>query len=271
MKLKQCLVVLTLLIIATSSIRLNAQPEGVYVSISESGLTEVVHIITVKDIVTQVKLLAKPADGLIIVADESGIPVNYTLNDTLIVAETYGVELLNITYLTYGIVEMVEGLWYVRFSCDSQCEIILPRDSNIVYMNIIPSELGAVDGRVRMSMPPGSYEIQYVILPKASTPPPITQPPPTTLQHLQLLLFAAIILAASILYYRVKAKGSVKLSGVESLILDYLRSRGGAYQDDIGRDLKLPKSTLSRALSSLVKKGLIEVRRVARRNYVKLR
>lgn len=277
MKCKQYLIILAFLIIVISSFKfLNAQSEGVYVNISESGLAEVTHIVTVKDVVTQVRLLAKPADELIIVTDEIGIPVNYTLNDTLVVAETYGVEVLNITYLTYGIVEMVEGLWYVRFSCSNQCEIILPRDSNIVYMNIIPDEVEAVDGRVRMLMPPGSYEVQYIILPKVSAPPPITQSPPplAVLQqsNLQFLLLVAIALVVVfVVYSRVKAKSSVKLSGVDSLILDYLKSRGGAYQDDIAKDLKLPKSTLSRALSNLVKNGLVEVRRVARRNYVKLK
>ena len=268
----------------SSSVFLNTQYENVYVDISESGLTEVTHIVTVENITTQIRLLAKPIDELMIVTDEDGIPVSYTLNDTLMVAETYGVEKLNITYLTYGIVGMVEGLWYVKFSSTSSCEIILPKGSNIVYMNIIPEELEVVDGRIRVLMPPGFYEVHYVILPRASASPPKTQPyptsypstPKTTLQHfldLQLFLLSIITILAFIflLYFVMKTKSRVKLSGVEQLILDYLRSRGGAYQDDIAKDLKLPKSTVSRALNNLVKNGLIEVRKVARRNYVKLK
>ena len=201
------------------------------------------------------------------------------------IAETYGIERINVTYLTYGVVEMVEGLWYVSFSSSSQCEIILPRNSNIVYMNIIPEELEAVNGRIRILMPPGSYEIQYVILPKPTSPPSITQiyptpstqstppqAPPQLLGLLPLLIIIVIILTVAFLaYLMVKTKSRVKFSGVELLILDYLKSRGGAYQDDIVKDLKLPKSTASRALNNLVKKGLIEIRRVARRNYVKLK
>lgn len=261
---------------------LNAQLESIHVDISESGLAEVTHIVTVENITTQIKLLAKPIDWLIIVTDEDGIPVNYTLNDTLMIAETYGVERLNITYLTYGIVEMVEGLWYAKLSSTSRCEIILPRGSNIVYMSIIPEELEAVNGRIKLLMPPGSYEVQYVILPRVTTPPISTQPystpysptPQITLQHLslQLLLLIVIILVFTfLLYFMMKAKSRAKLSGVELLILDYLKPRGGAYQDDIVKDLKLPKSTVSRALNNLIKNGLIEVRRVARRNYVKLK
>jgi uncharacterized membrane protein len=212
------------------------------------------------------------------------------------IAETYGVERINITYLTYGVVEMVEGLWRVRFSSSSRCEIILPRSSNIVYMNIIPEEVEAVNGRIRVLMPPGSYEIQYVILPKPTstiqtytTPQSIppqskTIPPPSTIQTyptppqapqisglLPLLIVVVILAVALLAYLMVKTKGRVRFSGVELLILDYLKSRGGAYQDDIVKDLKLPKSTASRALSNLVKKGIIEIRRVARRNYVKLK
>jgi uncharacterized membrane protein len=283
MRFRLCL--LLLLITTASGFEfLNAQFIGLHVDISESGLTEVTHIVAVDNITTQVRLLAKPIDELIIVTDEDGVPVSYTLNDTLMIAETYGVERINVTYLTYGVVEMVEGLWYVRFSSSSRCEIMLPRNSNIVYMNIIPEELGAVNGRIRILMPPGSYEIQYVILPKPTSPPSITQiystPPPQStppqappqLSGLLPLLIVIVILTVTFLaYLMAKTKSRVKFSGVELLILDYLRSRGGAYQDDIVKDLKLPKSTASRALNSLVKKGLIEVRRVAKRNYVKLK
>jgi len=294
MKFRLCL--LLLLITISRFEFLNAQPIGLRVDIGESGLTEVTHIVSVDNVTTQVRLLAKPIDDLIIVTDEYGIPVSYTLNDTLMIAETYGVERINITYLTYGVVEMVEGLWRVRFSSSSRCEIILPRSSNIVYMNIIPEEVEAVNGRIRMLMPPGSYEIQYVILPKPTstiqtytTPQSIppqskTTPPPSTIQTyptppqapqisglLPLLIIVIILAVAFLAYLMVKTKSRVKFSGVELLILDYLKSRGGAYQDDIVKDLKLPKSTASRALNNLIKKGLIEVRRVARRNYVKLK
>jgi uncharacterized membrane protein len=294
MKFRLCL--LLLLITISRFEFLNAQPIGLRVDIGESGLTEVTHIVSVDNVTTQVRLLAKPIDDLIIVTDEDGIPVSYTLNDTLMIAETYGVERINITYLTYGVVEMVEGLWRVRFSSSSRCEIILPRSSNIVYMNIIPEEVEAVNGRIRVLMPPGSYEIQYVILPKPTstiqtytTPQSIppqskTIPPPSTIQTyptppqapqisglLPLLIVVVILAVALLAYLMVKTKGRVRFSGVELLILDYLKSRGGAYQDDIVKDLKLPKSTASRALSSLVKKGIIEIRRVARRNYVKLK
>jgi len=294
MKFRLCL--LLLLITISRFEFLNAQSIGLRVDIGESGLTEVTHIVSVDNVTTQVRLLAKPIDDLIIVTDEDGIPVSYTLNDTLMIAETYGVERINITYLTYGVVEMVEGLWRVRFSSSSRCEIILPRSSNIVYMNIIPEEVEAVNGRIRVLMPPGSYEIQYVILPKPTstiqtytTPQSIppqskTTPPPSTIQTyptppqapqisglLPLLIVVVILAVALLAYLMVKTKGRVRFSGVELLILDYLKSRGGAYQDDIVKDLKLPKSTASRALSNLVKKGIIEIRRVARRNYVKLK
>jgi uncharacterized membrane protein len=282
MRFRLCLLLLLITTISGFEF-LNAQFIGLHVDISESGLTEVTHIVTVDNITTQVRLLAKPIDELIIVTDEDGVPVSYTLNDTLMIAETYGVERINVTYLTYGVVEMVEGLWHVRFSSISQCEIILPRSSNIVYMNIIPEEVEAVNGRIRIIMPPGSYEIQYVILPKQTPPSSITQiystpqstppqAPPQPSGLLPLLIIIVIILAVAFLaYLMVKTKSRVKFSGVELLILDYLKSRGGAYQDDIVKDLKLPKSTASRALNNLIKKGLIEVRRVARRNYVKLK
>ena len=57
----------------------------------------------------------------------------------------------------------------------------------------------------------------------------------------------------------------------EVRVLSYLLSKGGdAYQAEIARELKLPKSTVSRIIRRLHDRGLITVRRVGRFSYVQI-
>lgn len=61
------------------------------------------------------------------------------------------------------------------------------------------------------------------------------------------------------------------LPSIDAKIVNYLRERGGsAYQSEIGRDLKLPKSTLHRAVTRLETMGVVRVRKMGRRNLVEL-
>jgi len=61
------------------------------------------------------------------------------------------------------------------------------------------------------------------------------------------------------------------LPSIDAKIINYLRERGGlAYQSEIGRDLRLPKSTLHRAVMRLETMGVVRVRKMGRRNLVEL-
>ena len=267
--------VLLLLLISTS------QGSVTYVAVNEYGLAEVTHIIPVSSVETTVKLIGKPIENIVIVVDEHGLPLSYTLNDTVLIVETYGVDLINVTYLTYDVVKMEGGVWTIKFTSEAKCELTIPQSSSITYINVIPEEIRTVDERICLILAPGTYEVEYIIppqlLPSTSLTSPLATPTPTsappTYNFILLIVIVSTIILITIVAIILKTRGkSARLSDVESLILDYLKSKsGGAYQEDIVKDLKLPQSTASRAINSLIKKGFVETRKIARRNYVKIK
>ena len=319
MKIGRLLLLLIAYILLANPIELASigRVDIVYIDVSEVGLAEITHIVNVTNFITEIKLLGTPEEGMILTSDESGLPVNYTVKESVLIAETFGVKVLNVTYLTYRITRMEGGVWYLNFTTDLPCLLKLPQGAILTYINRVPEEVREQGGRLVLLLASGEIEIQYMIPPeKALTdkeskvekplngggedserePPESEQPQPQKTSPLEseggeqkplegeqlqpwetstLLLvvvvpaLALVISCALLLGRRRRIR---KLSGTQEVILDYLRKKGGgAFQEDVVRDLRLPKSTVSRAVGGLVREGLVEVRKVSRKNYIRIK
>lgn len=223
-----------------------------------------------------VQLIGAPDPDFILVYDSDGTPLSYDLGEEAMTVYPVGSTTVFVEYLTYSLCSMSMGVWTVSLQSPYNFTLILPEDAQVTYVSDAPIEMSVVEERLSMSFEPGSYELDYIL---PTTPPSgeggsgggsgvEEQPllPPSVVVPAAL---AVVVVVAVVVVFASRRRREV--SGVEAAILDYLKSRGGsAFQDDIARDLALPKSTLSRAIASLRGKGLVNVRKVSRRNYVSL-
>ncbi|MHC1628131.1 MAG: helix-turn-helix transcriptional regulator [Candidatus Nezhaarchaeales archaeon] len=231
-------------------------------------------------------LIGTPEPDYILVYDEENIPLPYNLSNSVITIYPVGSSTITVEYVTYSICSMSMGIWSININSSYDFTLILPSEVEVTYINTAPTSISTQDNKLIMTFSKGSIQVDYLIpatLPQQEqqaqtngttqtqtegggeivTPPLI----PWNFLAIGIVIVAVIAVAAVIMTRRRTAS----LSGVESAIINYLKNRGGsAFQDEISRELSIPKSTLSRAINSLKSKGIIEVKKVSRRNYITL-
>ena len=85
-----------------------------------------------------------------------------------------------------------------------------------------------------------------------------------------IIVFMVLLAAGAYVYARESITG-VELLDLEDRILKILKERGGSmYQSDIGKQLGLPKSTVSSALNELHSKNIIQKIKKGRENLIRL-
>lgn len=217
------------------------------------------------------ELIGAPEVDQVIVYDENYIPLPYNISPSTIRIYPLGSQQVNVEYVTYSLCSMAGGIWSISISSPYDFELTLPEEAEVVNLNVAPKTLRVQDGKMTLSFSRGSIQVEYIIPASIpSKPPSIAEIPSWNLWNLVPIGVVVLIVFVSAIAFLKRRKKT--LSGVEAAIVSYLKGRGGtAFQDEIVRELSLPKSTLSRAISSLKSKGIVEVKKVSRRNYVVLK
>ncbi|MDI9619408.1 MAG: hypothetical protein QFX33_01090 [Candidatus Nezhaarchaeota archaeon] len=220
-------------------------------------------------------IIGKPENNTITVSDDEGIPLQFIMGEGVLEVYALGSSMVTVEYATYSLCSMQMGLWTINISSPYAFSVILPRGAEVTYVDRAPSAVTVQDGKIVMSFSKGPTQMRY-IMPALYPGGEGGQEGPAdgggVLTPVLWPLIAVGAVAASAVGVLVVAITKRKpVAGVEEAVVSYLKKRGGsAFQDEISRDLSLPKSTLSRAVTSLKNKGMVRVKRVSRRNYVVL-
>lgn len=243
----------------------------VYIEVYLNGAAHVtMRLSDVKGVEVNLKLIGAPEVDQVLVYDENSIPLPYNMSLDTIRVYPLGSQQVNVEYVTYSISSMAGGIWTVTIHSPYDFELTLPEGAEIVNLNVAPKTLRVQNNKITLSFIAGSIQVEYIIPASIPSRPPSAETPSWNLWYLVPIgVAAAIVFASAVVLLRRRKK---TLSGVEAAIVSYLKGHGGtAFQDEIVKDLSLPKSTLSRAISSLKSKGVVEVKKVSRRNYVVLK
>ncbi len=222
--------------------------------------------------VLNLSLCGKPE--VITVTDENGEPLDYDLESTaeglFLIVYAFEAKQINVTYLTQSLTNKSGRIWTFHANANSTFAIFMPSNTFIFRISEPPLEV-VEDKYLVLIMPPGSHEIEYIVLPQKNEEkeggywflPPI---------YLVLFIGIAIVIMYIVLRkmrYKVVMK---ELSEVDREIINFLKKRGGrAFQHEIGRELEIPKTTLWRHIMRLSEKGLVEVRKEGKYNLIILK
>jgi len=127
----------------------------------------------------------KPEEYSILVFDENGTPLPYDYNGTHITVYPLNSSKVNIVYEAKNLLKYLpeRGIWELRVKPRSQCKIILPHDTVILYYT--PEGRITIErGRLVVFFDkPGEYSIKFTLVAKVETPtitPTATPPKPIT-------------------------------------------------------------------------------------------
>ncbi|MCX8204998.1 MAG: hypothetical protein N3H31_05050 [Candidatus Nezhaarchaeota archaeon] len=209
----------------------------------------------------------------VLAVDEEGEVLDYEVAGLNITIYTLGAARVTLEYDTGALTRKEAGLWTVSFTAPFNLTLLLPEGSTIIYINSVPESIGVADGRIRLVLSKGYWEVSYEV--PVATPPP---PPPPALAPPQppvgYLIGGGVAAAAAILAaLAIKRRGKGFLGEErEREVIALLKKRGGrALEAELREALPhIPKTTMWRLLRRLEKAGRVRIRKVGLQNLVEL-
>ncbi|MCW8802130.1 MAG: hypothetical protein OQK81_02125 [Candidatus Bathyarchaeota archaeon] len=99
----------------------------------------------------------------LLVVDEDGLPLGYSLNGYTLSVHSLGSTEVGITYLTQDITSKEGKYWTVSLDAPIETRIILPDEAAIISMNKVPEMIETNNGKVTLLMSSGLSEVTYVV------------------------------------------------------------------------------------------------------------
>ena len=153
--------------------------DSVELTVYQDGLVQVAQAMTVNETypAITVSLLASAVENVIIV-DENNMIIDYEIRGSQITVYSLGATKVVIEYDTVALTRMEAGVWTLAFSTPYNLTVLLPKNSTIMYINQVPTEISTLENRTVLQLFPGQWEISYVpsIIPP---PPPSPSPSPS--------------------------------------------------------------------------------------------
>ncbi len=282
------LVVLLALVISSLPVMATEMRGTMKLRVFEDGVVEVSIEVELPPLADIVNLTLFEGASSIYVVDENGTMLKYETQGRNITVYVLGARKLLITYYTSSLTSKEGAVWTLKFSTTFNTTVVLPEGAVVVAISTIPRSISSTDNVTLLEFEPNeTVELSYMIPIKIRRPSkPATQPekplkpevrpesPFMTYSLFAILVIVAIAVTLGLLRRRrihamTRAYG---LSEEARRILEALRRRGGAaYQFEIARELKLPKTTLWRHVRRLAELGLIEIEKHGRQNYLRLK
>jgi len=214
----------------------------------------------------------------VLALDEDNEPLYYEASEANITIYTLGTSRLVLEYDTDALTSKAAGIWTVSFTIPHQLDLYLPEGATILYFNALPASIRTEGERLVLTLPPGAWEVSYVLEAPPSPPP---QPPPqpqlpqlpTTYLALAALCVAVVVIASLLSLRRRRSLALESLKKEEVDVLHFLRERGGRALEAELREAfpYIPKTTMWRLVKRLEKRGLVVVEKVGIQNVVKLK
>ncbi|RLI35607.1 hypothetical protein DRO53_00795 [Candidatus Bathyarchaeota archaeon] len=265
------------------SAQLGYQVEEATLTVYRDGVVAVALEVAMEGELASIRLPLLGTPEAILVLDEEGSPIDFTVEDGWLKIYLFGASNLKVYYQTQDLTSKRGTLWTLSFVSPWKTRILLPSDAYVTDVNVLPEGFTASEQNLLVEMPPGEVELSYVLEPTVVMPP--SGGFPKLYLYVGAILSAAITLSA-ILWFRRRRKRTAPpavnleelLRGREHLrpddreLLGFLVESGGqAFEAEIRSHFRLPKTTVWRMIKRLEREGLVEVSKVGGQNLVKIR
>ena len=252
----------------------------------------------------EVNLFGSSVDNFVAVG-ENGFLLSSEIIGDKVTIDTFGSSTITIDYDIHDLISKEGRIWTFSLESPIDYSLLMPSNSIIVGMNILPSNMDLVNDQTKLDLSNGLSEINYIF---GTTNPPITNPPTInpvqpTIDISTLALIgvpiAAIITGAVIMIKRKQTKSSLVIqtkvtsgskTNTDSLdpetifnlrpllreddkeIIKFISENGGqALESELRKKFLQPRTTMWRAVKRLERQGIIEITKKDLQNLVKLK
>jgi len=265
--------------------------------IQSDGSTHVSSNIDVDSSYFELSLFGSSIDNFIAIG-ESGSELSGDIIDDKAIVDTLGSSSITVNYDIHDLISKEGRVWTFSFDSPSNYSLLMPKNSVIVGMSVLPNNMKQIDEQIKLELSSGPAQIEYIfgIIPEPTTQNEYTLDFMTTGLIFGLIITASI--TAAILIKKKQSKSSQvyvaelskKQSEPESLdthtifnlrpemreddkeIVKFISENGGqVFESDLRKKFLQPRTTMWRAVKRLERLGVVEIYKKDLQNKVKLR
>jgi uncharacterized membrane protein len=167
MMLTQRTLLVTLIIAALAFPAVYAQettPTSLSITVYSDGTSKIVY--DLKSDPTEVRVtvvLFGPPYSNLVIRDEDGNPLGYTVDGANATIDSIGALELDIQYISSSLTAKYGSLWELNVSAPAETRIILPSGASIVDFLTFPINIGVVDGKTYLDFEAGDLSLYYLL------------------------------------------------------------------------------------------------------------
>jgi len=266
--------------------------------IQSDGSTHVSSNIDVDSSYFELSLFGSSIDNFIAIGKNDSLLFGDIIDDKAII-DTLGSSSITVDYDIHNLISKEGRVWTFSFDSPSNYSLLMPENSVIVGMSVLPNNMKQIDEQIKLELFSGPAQIDYIF---GNIPEPTTNQREYTLDFMTMgLIFGLIITAgitAAILIKKKQSKSSQvyaapsskKQSEQESFdtytifnlrpemreddkeIVKFISESGGqVFESDLRKKFLQPRTTMWRAVKRLERLGVVEIYKKDLLNMVKLR
>jgi uncharacterized membrane protein len=266
--------------------------------IQSDGSTHISSHIDVDSSNFELSLFGSSIDNFIAIGENDSLLFGDIIDDKVII-DTLGSSSITVDYDIHNLISKEGRVWTFSFDSPSNYSLLMPENSVIVGMSVLPNNMKQIDEQIKLELFSGPAQIEYIF---GIIPEPTTNQNEYTLDFMTTgLIFGLIVTAsitAAILIKKKQSKSSQvyvaelskKQSEQESFdtytifnlrpemreddkeIVKFISKNGGqVFESDLRKKFLQPRTTMWRAVKRLERLGVVEIYKKDLLNMVKLR
>jgi len=266
--------------------------------IQSDGSTHISSYIDVDSSNFELSLFGSSIDNFIAI-DENGSSLSGDIIDDKVIVDTLGSSSITIDYDIHDLISKEGRVWTFSFDSPSNYSLLMPENSVIVGMSVLPNNMKQIDEQIKLELLSGPAQIDYIF---GIISEPTTNPLEYTLDFMTAgLIIGPIItvsIVAAVLIKRKQSKSPQihvvelpeKQSESKSLdpetifslrsdlreddkeIIKFISENGGkVFESDLRKKFLQPRTTMWRAVKRLERLDIVEIYKKDLQNMVKLR
>ena len=248
----------------------------------------------------EIDLFGKSIDNFVAIGD-TGFLLSEEIIENKAIIDKFGSTSITVNYDVHDLISKEGRVWTFSFNSPSDYTLLMPKNSVIVGMSALPTNMVLVNDQTKLDLTAGLSEINYIFS-SVSTDNPTT--PESSFNYTTAAVIGGPIIAAItgaiIMLKRKQTKSSISITKTESIpenqsntasidtetifnfrpemreddkeIIKFISDNGGqAFESELRKKFLQPRTTMWRAVKRLERLGVIEIDKKDLQNLVKLK
>ena len=270
--------------------------------INADGSTHISSQIDVDSSNFELSLFGSSIDNFVAIGSDGSTLSGEVINDTAII-QTGDYSSISVNYDIHDLISKEGRIWTFSFDSPTNYSLLMPENSVIVGMNILPENMEQLDSQIKLEIPIGSAQIDYIFSTPVETP---TTPSESSFDLVTIGMIVGPIAAAAIAGVIIAKKRQskpqlqTKVIQTETIqttkpttdgltpdtifnlrpdmreddkeIVKFISESGGeVFESELRKKFLQPRTTMWRAVKRLERLGVVEIYKKDLLNMVKLR